>query len=67
MPAIVVAAVVGVLFFLGSYAVTNLGAFIVVIAISARTGDDEIAVSGGTVSLGGVTVNTTGVEVNVLP
>jgi NADH-quinone oxidoreductase subunit N len=32
-----------VLFFLGSYALTNLGAFIVVIAISARTGSDEIA------------------------
>jgi NADH-quinone oxidoreductase subunit N len=32
-----------VLFFLASYALTNLGAFIVVIAISARTGSDEIA------------------------
>ncbi len=32
-----------VFFFLGSYAVTNLGAFIVVIAISARTGSDEIS------------------------
>jgi NADH-quinone oxidoreductase subunit N len=32
-----------VLFFMGAYAVTNLGAFIVVIAISARTGTDEIA------------------------
>jgi NADH-quinone oxidoreductase subunit N len=32
-----------VMFFLGSYALTNLGAFIVVIAISARTGSDEIA------------------------
>src|SRR5688572_32057085 len=31
-----------VMFFLGSYAVTNLGAFIVIIAISARTGSDEI-------------------------
>ena len=32
-----------VMFFLGSYAVTNLGAFIVIIAISARTGSDEIS------------------------
>jgi NADH-quinone oxidoreductase subunit N len=32
-----------VLFFLGSYAVTNLGAFMVVIAISNRTGSDEIS------------------------
>lgn len=32
-----------VLFFLGSYAVTNIGAFIVVIAISARTGSDEVS------------------------
>jgi NADH-quinone oxidoreductase subunit N len=33
----------GVLVFIGAYAVTNLGAFIVVIAISARTGNDAIA------------------------
>jgi NADH-quinone oxidoreductase subunit N len=33
----------GVLFFIGTYALTNLGAFIVVIAISARTGSDQIA------------------------
>jgi len=33
----------GVLFFVASYALTNLGAFIVVIAISARTGSDEIS------------------------
>ncbi len=33
----------GVLFFLGSYAATNLGAFVVVIAISGRTGSDQIA------------------------
>jgi NADH-quinone oxidoreductase subunit N len=32
-----------VMFFLGSYAVTNLGAFIVIIAISARTGSDDIS------------------------
>ena len=32
-----------VLFFIGAYALTNLGAFIVVIAISARNGTDEIA------------------------
>jgi NADH-quinone oxidoreductase subunit N len=32
----------GVLFFVATYALTNLGAFIVVIAISARTGSDEI-------------------------
>jgi NADH-quinone oxidoreductase subunit N len=32
-----------VLFFMGAYAVTNLAAFIVVIAISARLGTDEIA------------------------
>jgi NADH-quinone oxidoreductase subunit N len=32
-----------VMFFLGSYALTNLGAFIVIIAISARTGSEEIA------------------------
>lgn len=32
-----------VLFFLAAYALTNLGAFIVIIAISARTGSDEIA------------------------
>ncbi len=32
-----------VLFFLASYALTNLAAFIVVIAISARTGDDLIS------------------------
>ena len=32
----------GVLFFVASYVFTNLGAFIVVIAISARTGSDEI-------------------------
>jgi NADH-quinone oxidoreductase subunit N len=33
----------GVLFFIGTYALTNLAAFIVVIAISARTGSDQIA------------------------
>jgi NADH-quinone oxidoreductase subunit N len=33
----------GVLFFLGAYAATNLAAFIVVIAISDRTGSDLIA------------------------
>ncbi|HEU0073457.1 MAG TPA: NADH-quinone oxidoreductase subunit N [Dehalococcoidia bacterium] len=32
-----------VLFFMGAYALTNLAAFIVVIAISARSGTDEIA------------------------
>jgi NADH-quinone oxidoreductase subunit N len=32
-----------VMFFLGSYALTNLGAFIVIIAISAWTGSEEIA------------------------
>jgi len=32
-----------VLFFMGAYAVTNLAAFIVVIAVSARLGTDEIA------------------------
>ncbi len=32
-----------VLFFIGAYAVTNLGAFIVVIAISNRTGSDQIS------------------------
>ncbi len=32
-----------VLFFLGAYAVTNLAAFIVVIAISDRTGSDQIS------------------------
>jgi len=32
-----------VLFFMGAYALTNLAAFIVVIAVSARTGTDEIA------------------------
>ncbi len=32
----------GVVFFLGTYAFTNLGAFIAVIAISARTNSDEI-------------------------
>jgi NADH-quinone oxidoreductase subunit N len=32
----------GVLFFVATYALTNLGAFIVVIAISNRTGSDEI-------------------------
>jgi len=37
----------GVLFFLGAYALTNLGAFIVVIAISDRTGSDLIADYGG--------------------
>jgi NADH-quinone oxidoreductase subunit N len=36
-----------VMFFLGSYAVTNLGAFIVIIAISARTGRDEISSYSG--------------------
>jgi NADH-quinone oxidoreductase subunit N len=33
----------GVLFFIAAYALTNLGAFIVVIAISARTGSDQIS------------------------
>jgi NADH-quinone oxidoreductase subunit N len=33
----------GVVFFLGAYAFTNLGAFIAIIAISNRTGSDEIA------------------------
>jgi NADH-quinone oxidoreductase subunit N len=33
----------GVLFFLGAYALTNLAAFIVVIAISDRTGSDQIS------------------------
>ena len=33
----------GVVFFLGAYAFTNLGAFIAIIAISARTNSDEIA------------------------
>jgi NADH-quinone oxidoreductase subunit N len=33
----------GVLVFIGAYAVTNLAAFIVIIAISARTRNDEIA------------------------
>ena len=33
----------GVVFFLGAYAFTNLGAFIAIIAISARTNSDQIA------------------------
>ena len=33
----------GVIFFVATYALTNLGAFIVVIAISGRTGSDQIA------------------------
>ncbi len=33
----------GVLFFIATYALTNLAAFIVVIAISGRTGSDEIS------------------------
>jgi NADH-quinone oxidoreductase subunit N len=33
----------GVLFFIASYALTNLGAFIAIIAISSRIGSDEIA------------------------
>jgi NADH-quinone oxidoreductase subunit N len=33
----------GVLFFVGSYALTNLGVFIAVIAVSTRTGSDQIA------------------------
>ncbi len=33
----------GVVFFLGTYAFTNLGAFIAIMAISARTNSDEIA------------------------
>jgi NADH-quinone oxidoreductase subunit N len=37
----------GVLVFIGAYAVTNLGAFIVLIAVSARTGNDEIASYAG--------------------
>jgi NADH-quinone oxidoreductase subunit N len=37
----------GVLVFIGAYAVTNLAAFIVVIAISARTGNDEISSYAG--------------------
>jgi NADH-quinone oxidoreductase subunit N len=41
------AAASGVLFFLGAYALTNLAAFIVVIAISGRTGSDLIADYGG--------------------
>ena len=36
-----------VLFFLAAYALTNLGAFIVIIAISARTGSDEIGAYAG--------------------
>ncbi len=36
-----------VIFFLASYALTNLAAFIVVIAISARTGDDLISSYAG--------------------
>ena len=32
----------GVLFFLGTYAATNLGAFIAVIAVGARVGSDEL-------------------------
>ena len=38
-----------VIFFMGAYAVTNLAAFTVVIAISARTGSDEIADYAGLV------------------
>jgi NADH-quinone oxidoreductase subunit N len=41
------AAASGVLFFLGAYALTNLAAFIVVIAISGRTGSDLISDYGG--------------------
>jgi NADH-quinone oxidoreductase subunit N len=39
----------GVLFFIATYALTNLGAFIVVIAISHRTGSDQIAEYAGLV------------------
>jgi len=37
----------GVVFFLGAYAFTNLGAFIAIIAISNRTGSDEISSYAG--------------------
>ena len=37
----------GVVFFLGTYAFTNLGAFIAIMAISARTNSDEIASYAG--------------------
>ncbi len=37
----------GVLFFLATYAATNLGAFIVVIAVSERIGSDDLADYGG--------------------
>lgn len=37
----------GVLFFIAAYAFTNLGAFIAVIAISGRTGSDEISSYAG--------------------
>ena len=37
----------GVLFFLGTYAATNLGAFLAVNAVSARLGSDEIAAYAG--------------------
>ena len=37
----------GVMFFIATYALTNLGAFIVVIAISARTGSDEVSAYAG--------------------
>jgi NADH-quinone oxidoreductase subunit N len=37
----------GVVFFLATYAFTNLGAFFAVMAISMRTGSDEIADYGG--------------------
>ncbi len=39
----------GVLFFIAAYAATNLAAFIVVIAISDRTGDDSTAAYAGLV------------------
>jgi NADH-quinone oxidoreductase subunit N len=37
----------GVVFFLGAYAFTNLGAFIAIIAISNRTGSDEVSSYAG--------------------
>ena len=37
----------GVLFFLGTYAATNLGAFLAVNAVSARLGSDDIAAYAG--------------------
>jgi NADH-quinone oxidoreductase subunit N len=59
----------GVLVFIGAYAVTNLAAFIVIIAISARTRNDEISGYAGlakhspwlAVALGFALISLTGI------